>query len=98
MGELVIWSAQRRAERNGEPLALTSSEFNLLEMLARNAGRPVSKSDLSREALGRAHNRFDRSIDVHICSIRHKLGPLPDGRSRIQAVIRKGYQLLADEA
>lgn len=95
-GSLTVWSAQRRAERDGKALELTSTEFNLVEVLARNAGRPVSKADLSEEALGRALTRFDRSIDVHMSSIRQKLGNLADGRSCIQTVIRKGYQLVVE--
>ena len=67
----------------------------MLEVLARNAGKVVSKDELSLQALGRSMTRFDRSIDVHIHSIRNKLQPLEDGRSRIQTVIRKGYQLLS---
>jgi DNA-binding response OmpR family regulator len=51
---------------------------------------------LSDQALGRLLSRFDRSIDVHISRIRHKLGNLADGRSPIQTVIRKGYQLVLD--
>jgi two-component system OmpR family response regulator/two-component system response regulator CpxR len=97
-GTLTVWPAQRRAERAGKALNLTSTEFNLVEVLARNAGRPVSKADLSQEALGRPLTRFDRSIDVHMSSIRHKLGKLDDGRSCIQTVIRKGYQLIAKES
>lgn len=96
-GDLTIWPAQRRAERAGHALDLTSTEFNLVEALARNAGRPVSKAELSQEALGRPLTRFDRSVDVHVSSIRHKLGKLADGRSRIQTVIRKGYQLVIEE-
>jgi len=75
-------------------LNLTSTEFNLLEVLARNAGKVVSKQELSQLALGRPLARFDRSIDVHLSSIRHKLGLLPDGRHCIQTVFRTGYQLL----
>ena len=96
VGELVIWPSQRRAERGGRTLDLTSTEFNLVEVLARHAGRPVSKSELSQEALGRPLTRFDRSIDVHMSSIRYKLGQLADGRSCIQTVIRKGYQLIVE--
>lgn len=95
-GTLTIWPAQRRAERLGCTLDLTSTEFNLVEVLARNAGRPVSKADLSLEALGRDLTRFDRSIDVHMSSIRQKLGQLADGRSCIQTVFRKGYQLIVE--
>jgi len=97
-GTLTVWPAQRRAERAGKALNLTSTEFNLVEALARNAGRPVSKADLSQEVLGRPLTRFDRSIDVHMSSIRHKLGTLTDGRSCIQTVIRKGYQLIAEKS
>ena len=65
-------------------------------LLLRHVGRPVSKQDLSSRALGRPHTRYDRSIDVHLSSIRRKLGNLADGRSIIQAVHRQGYQLLKE--
>lgn len=96
VGTLTLWPGQRRAEDDGRLLELTSTEFSLLEVLARHAGRPVSKPQLSEEAIGRPLARFDRSIDVHIHSIRNKLKPCGDGRSRIQTVIRKGYLLMAE--
>jgi DNA-binding response OmpR family regulator len=96
VGGLVLWPTRRMAELNDAPLALTSTEFSVLEVLAKNAGQTVSKEDLSRTALGRPLTRFDRSIDVHISSVRQKLGPLPDGRSPIQTVIRRGYQMVAE--
>lgn len=95
VGPLIVRPAQRSAEWQGQEIELTSTEFNLLEILARNAGRTVSKATLSEQGLGRPLNRFDRSIDVHLSSIRHKLPPLPDGRSCIQTVFRQGYQLIA---
>ena len=95
-GPLKLFPQQRRAEWGGRSLELTSTEFNLLEALARNAGRPVSKEALSEHALGRPLTRFDRSIDVHVSSIRRKLGTLPDGRSWIQTVVRQGYQLVRE--
>ncbi len=95
-GRLTLWPTQRRAEENGLPLDLTSTEFNLLEVLLRHAGRPVSKEELSLLALDRPLGRFERSIDVHISSIRRKLTPLSDGRSMIQTVIRKGYLLVVE--
>lgn len=96
VGGLKLWSSQRRAENNGEPLELTSTEFSLLEKLMKHAGNPVSKDELSITALGRPLSRYERSIDVHISSIRHKLEPLSDGRSMIQTVVRKGYQLVSE--
>lgn len=91
---LTMHPARRRAEWNGIALELTSTEYNLLEVLARHAGEPVSKQELSQQALGRPLGRFDRSIDVHMSSIRHKLGQTPDGRSYIQTVYRLGYQFI----
>ena len=54
----------------------------------------VSKSEISELALGRPLARFDRSIDVHVSSIRQKLGARPDGSSWIQTIRGQGYQLV----
>jgi two-component system, OmpR family, response regulator len=94
-GLVKVFPRQRRAECGGKHLDLTSTEFNLLEALVRHAGRPVSKRVLSEQALARPLARFDRTIDVHVSSMRRKLGTTPDGRSWIQTVVRHGYQLLA---
>jgi DNA-binding response OmpR family regulator len=96
VGSLSIWPSQRRAEDSGVQMDLTSSEFNILEILVRNAGSPVTKEELSLSALGRPFGRYERSIDVHISSIRRKLLPLADGRSRIHTVVRKGYQFIIE--
>jgi two-component system OmpR family response regulator len=96
VGQLTVKPAQRRAEWAGIPLNLTSIEFNILELLARNAGRPVSKKDISELGLGRPLERFDRSIDVHVSNIRQKLGALAGGRSCIETVYRLGYQLIKE--
>ncbi|MEI7612140.1 MAG: response regulator transcription factor [Betaproteobacteria bacterium] len=96
IGELVLHSGQRRITWASKELNLTNAEFNLLEILMQNAGQVVSKTRLSEQGLGREFQRYDRSIDVHLSSIRRKLPPLPDSRPRIQAVLRKGYQLLIE--
>jgi two-component system OmpR family response regulator len=96
VGPLQIWSQKRAAYWFDRPLHLTSTEFNLLETLAQNAGKVVSKRELSEKALGRPLARFDRSIDVHMSSIRQKLGYQRDGRSYIQTVRGQGYQLVKD--
>ena len=94
-GPLTIWPEKRGVEWDGVPLDLTSTEFNLLEVLVRNAGRVVSKQELSEQALGRPLARYDRSIDVHLSSIRHKLGG-GERRSPIQTVRGIGYQFLKE--
>ncbi|MFZ5462895.1 MAG: response regulator [Pseudomonadota bacterium] len=95
-GPLVLWPARREAQWAGRPLPLTSAEFNLLEVLARHAGRVVSKAELSEQGLGRPLARFDRSIDVHLSSIRHKLGSRADGQPWIRTVRGMGYQLVRE--
>ncbi len=96
VGLLSLWPGKRQAAWRGERLALTSAEFNLLLVLARHAGQVVGKQELSRQALGRPLERFDRSIDVHLSSIRQKLPPRGDGQSWIQAVRGMGYLLVLE--
>lgn len=93
-GPLRMWPQERRAQWGGQALELTSTEYSLLEILARSAGKVVSKSELSELALGRQLARYDRSIDVHMSSIRHKLGNAADGRSWIQTIRGVGYQFV----
>ncbi|HZS69545.1 MAG TPA: response regulator transcription factor [Burkholderiales bacterium] len=90
IGSLSLWPEKRRAQWRGRELALTSIEFNVLEVLMRNAGRVVSKHEISEQALGRPLARFDRSIDVHLSAIRQKLG---EGARMIRTVRGLGYHL-----
>lgn len=84
---VTLYPSKRQATIGDTALELTSTEFNLLEVLIRHAGQVVSKDALSQEALDRKLAKFDRSIDVHISSIRHKLGDA----SLIQTVRGLGY-------
>ena len=87
VSNVTLHPSKRQATVGDAPLELTSTEFNLLEVLMRHAGQVVSKETLSIEALDRKLAKFDRSIDVHISSIRHKLGD----PSLIQTVRGLGY-------
>ncbi|MDY0748987.1 response regulator [Paucibacter sp. R3-3] len=95
-GELRLAPGNQTATWFGAPLELTGTEYRLMEVLARHAGTLTSKQDISQEAFGRPLAPFDRRIDVHISSIRQKLGLRPDGQSWIQSVRGLGYQLLKD--
>ena len=92
-GALTLWPEKRSAQWRGSALELTSIEFNILEVLMRNAGRVVGKNEISEQALGRPLARFDRSIDVHLSAIRQKLG---DGASAIRTVRGMGYHLVKE--
>lgn len=93
-GALKLFPRSRTAEWQGHQLELTGTEFNLLEVLVRSAGQMVSKQDLSKGAFGRPLTAFDRRIDVHISSIRQKLGKAADGQSWIRSIRGMGYQLV----
>jgi DNA-binding response OmpR family regulator len=95
-GQLTIWPARRHAEFAGKDLTLTGAEFGLLETLASHAGEVVSKETLSAKGLGRPLARYDRSVDVHISSIRQKLGKRNDESSWIQTVRGQGYLLVVE--
>lgn len=96
VGALSLCPEKRQVLWAGRQLNLTSTEFDLLAVLLEHAGKPISKNHLSEQGLRRPLRRYDRSIEVHLCSLRQKLGVLSDGRSCIQTVFRQGYQLLRE--
>jgi two-component system response regulator CpxR len=94
LGELRITAASRKAMLDGQPLALTPLEFDLLYCLARAADRVLSRDQLLDEISGRNYEVFDRSIDVHISSLRRKLGDDPKNPKYIKTVRASGYMLM----
>ena len=91
VGGIELNPRARSVWKEGCPLALTTAEFDLLQVLMRNAGTVVNREELARVALGRPFAPFERSIDLHISHLRRKLGPLPDRSERIKAVRGIGY-------
>lgn len=91
VGDIEMDTSMRIAYRDGSLIELTSVEFSLLEILLRAAGQVVSREELARGALGRDLGMNDRSIDVHISSLRKKLGQHPGGFERIRSIRNLGY-------
>jgi two-component system response regulator CpxR len=89
--DIEVDSGSRTVRRNGEIVALTTVEFDLLAALVRTAGSVVSRELLALDVLGRDFSPFDRSIDTHVYNLRRKLGPLDDGTERIKGVRGTGY-------
>jgi two-component system, OmpR family, response regulator len=92
-GRLSLWPQRRLAEAAGKALELTASEFNLLEILMRAADQVASKEELSLQALGRHHEPYDRSVDVHMSNLRQKLSQIPGAQVEIETVRGIGYRL-----
>lgn len=94
LGALAIDSAARRALLDGAPLTLTPVEFDLLLALARYRGSVRSREQLMEQVRDREFEAFDRSIDVHIASLRRKLGDDPRLPRYIRTVRKAGYMLV----
>lgn len=93
---VMLNTANRQVNCNGTPVALTATEFQLLEQLMRHAGQLVSKDELSRDVLGKRLQMYDRSLDMHISNIRKKLA-LSSQDEKIQTLRGSGYLFVAGE-
>jgi DNA-binding response OmpR family regulator len=93
VGELTVEAEQRTARLRGLLLPLTPTEFDLLLSLARECGRVKTREQLLLEVAERDFETFDRSIDVHISSLRRKLGEDPRSARWIVTVRSAGYML-----
>ena len=96
VGDIELVTGTRTVLRGGQKVELTSVEFAILETLLRLAGQVVSRDDLLKQALGRNLSAYDRSIDVHVSSLRKKLGQRVDESERIKTVRNIGYQYSAE--
>ncbi|MBF0529214.1 MAG: response regulator transcription factor [Deltaproteobacteria bacterium] len=96
VGDIELIPGTRTVLRAGEKVNLTSVEFAILETLLRLAGQVVSRDDLVKQALGRSLSTYDRSIDVHVSSLRKKLGQRADESERIKTIRSVGYLYSAE--
>jgi two-component system response regulator CpxR len=79
----------REVMAGGKPVDLTTFEFDILELLMRNAGRVLSRDTLMENFYNRKATPFDRSIDMHISHLRKKL---ENGDALIKTIRGVGYQ------
>jgi two-component system response regulator CpxR len=91
IGDVELDCGTRVAYCAGQPVELTAVEFDLLEMLIKNAGQVVTREKLTKDVLDRILSPFDRSIDVHVSKLRKKLGHRSCGTERIKAIRGSGY-------
>jgi two-component system response regulator CpxR len=91
VGDVDLDPATRTVHRDGQPVELTSVEFNLLEVLLREAGRVVTRERLVNAVLSRKFMPFDRSIDMHVSKVRRKLGDSDENGDHIKTIRGVGY-------
>ena len=98
VGEIEMSIGTRTVTCGGQPVDLTSVEFNVLELLLRHAGNVVTREQIAEVALGRPLNAFDRSVDVHVSRLRKKLGRFPGSDDLIRPIRGIGYFMPASTA
>lgn len=96
-GELVINLNQHEVRLNNTLIALTPTEFKLLEVLARSPERAFTRGDLVKHAFGYDYDGLDRTVDAHIMNLRKKLETDRTKPSHIITVYGIGYKF-KDEA
>jgi DNA-binding response OmpR family regulator len=92
VGDLEIDLFRREARVGGERLALTPTEFRLLEALAQQPGRTFTREELVARAIGPDYDGLDRTVDMHITNVRRKIAA-QSGRRVIHTVHGMGYRL-----
>jgi len=90
-GRLEIDREARQARIDGQPRTLTAHQFDILLALAERAGRVVSRNQLLDAVGGRTLEAFDRTIDVHVSSIRGVIEDNPKQPRRIITMRGAGY-------
>ena len=92
--DLTVNNHTKEAFLHGEPLNLTVSEFQILFTLISEPGSVFSREDLLRITAERDFNKYDRSIDVHISSLRRKLREDTGSPQYIRTLRGVGYSLI----
>jgi len=95
IGDLTIETASHRVLLGGDEVVLTSKEYALLEYLARNAGRVITREEISEHVWDERFDPFSNVIDVYINRLRRKI----DTRDPHRIVTRRneGYMLVPED-
>jgi DNA-binding response OmpR family regulator len=96
IGGLQICFSSRQVFLDGEPVDLTTTEFDLLALLASNAGTVLDRERIFSAMRGIDYDGLDRSIDISISRLRKKLEIDPTQPRRIKTIWRQGYLFVRD--
>jgi DNA-binding response OmpR family regulator len=92
-GDVHLDLEKRSATRGANPLKLTKTEFALLDLLAKNAGKSVSREQILDSVWGYTYFPTTRTVDTHIYRLRKKLGDDAEQPKWIQKIQGEGYCL-----
>ena len=93
VGALTIDPDRHEVRRGDEWIALTPTEFGLLEAMARQPGRVFTRLQLLEAAQGQAYEGYERAVDSHIKNLRQKIEADPRRPAYVQTVFGIGYKL-----
>lgn len=96
LGGLHISRSAQKVTLDGQSVSLTTHEFELLWLLAKHAGKVLSRDDIFHNLRGIDYDGLDRSIDGRVSKLRRKLGDSATEPARIKTVWGKGYLLVPD--
>jgi DNA-binding response OmpR family regulator len=97
VGTLVIDTTTMQVTVDGQPISLTTSEFALLHALAQRTGRVLGREQLLQLLHGSSDEAFDRSIDVVVSRVRHKIEDDPRNPRMLKTIRGAGYMLTPGE-
>lgn len=97
IGALNIHLFKRQVHYRGQPIVLTTSEFDLLDLLSAEPNQVHSRDKILRAIRGIEYDGLDRSIDVKIAALRKKLGDDPKSPKRFLTLRGQGYMFVQDE-
>jgi len=92
LGPLSINTRDHQVTLRGEPVELTSKEFDLLLYFARQPGRVFKRMELLNEVWGYGHDGYDHTVNSHINRLRAKIEDNPGDPKRIVTVWGVGYK------
>ena len=95
-GALVVDEGRREVSLGGQPLALSTAEFDLLWLMASHAGQVLSRDTLMQAMRGVSYDGLDRSVDVAVSRLPRKLGDVPPAPTRIKTLRNQGYLFVAE--
>ena len=93
IGSLRLDVNSRSVHVKGQNVPVTTMEFDILEILVREAGTVVKREDLYTRVLGTQYNGIDRGLDVHMSRIRRKLQQVDFDTGRLKSIRSVGYLL-----
>ena len=96
-GSMVIDFQKHTVQVDGKPVDLTTNEFAALCLLVKNPGKVLNRDQILDELRGIECDAFNRSVDITMSRLRHKLNDDPKNPAFIKTIWGTGYKFIGDE-